>query len=226
MFNIKPYKIQLWGKELRKNNFGGSIMKMLKKAAAVLLAAAMSLVMLTACGGGSGSTTKLAKILSESQKTGLYMDVALGGKQIKSAFKDGKQVICKDGSGTWYMKADNTIYYQNGIARGWTKGGSVVANPVKHYVDQLSSVVPSQSSLSKIKVNPKYKAEGLEGTYYAEIVTSEGGQEVAYCFQGDAVKYMVIEKADGQTNVVTVNKFSAELPDAVAPLFDLPINNG
>ncbi|MBD9241947.1 MAG: hypothetical protein EGQ64_06580 [Ruminococcaceae bacterium] len=209
-------------------------MKMLKKAAAVLLAAAMSLVMLTACGGGSGSTTqyKLAKIVSESQKTGqMNMDVVApvgangANVRVRSASNGEKQVIFmgrEDGVGYWLMKANNTVYtLQESENREdkpiWVKPeGDMAINLAK----QASSVVPSQSSLSNIKVNPEYEVKD-KGTYYAEIVTSEG-QEVAYCFKGDAVKYMVIT-TNKQTVVAEVKDFSAKLPEDVTFLFDLKV---
>ena len=208
-------------------------MKMLKKAAAVLLAAAMSLVMLTACGGGSGSTTqyRLAKIVSESQKTGqMNMDVVApvgadgSNMRIRSASNGEKQVMFigrEDGMGYWFMKANNTVYtLQSGENREdkpvWVKADNTGAG----LANQVSSVVPSQSSLSGIKVNPEYEVKD-KGTYYAEIVTAEG-QEVAYCFKDDAVKYMVVS-TDKQTVVVEVKDFSAKLPEDVTFLFNLEV---
>ena len=207
-------------------------MKMLKKAAAVLLAAAMSLVMLTACGGGSSSTQyKLAKIVSESQKTGqMNMDVVApvgynnANMRIRVAVDGAKQVMflgSEEGEGYYFMNADNTAYYLDDNVEDekdltWKKASANETSTV----NQVSSVVPSQSSLSSIKVNPEYEVKD-KGTYYAEIVTTDG-QEVAYCFKDDAVKYIVISY-NGQSVVAEVKDFSAKLPEDMTFLFNVPI---
>lgn len=199
-------------------------MKMLKKAAAVLLAAAMSLVMLTACGGGSGSTTqyKLAKALAESQQTGkFYMDVTsldttINGKpmDIKLAQdnKAGKLILGVGTEGEVYdmymATSDGTAYriYDSEEEVYWQK----VAN--EPMLAMASAAVPSQSYVSKLKVNTAYEYAGK--TYYAEILTSDS-TEVAYCFEGDTLKYIVV-KQGGYTYAERVNAISAKFPDKIS----------
>ena len=204
-------------------------MKMLKKAAAVLLAAAMSLVMLTACGGGSGSTTqyKLAKVLAESQQTGkFYMDVTsldttIEGKpmDIKLAQdnKAGKLILGVGLDGEVYdmymATSDGTAYriYDGEEDVYWQK---VASEPM---LAVASAAVPSQSNVSKLKVNTAYEYAGK--TYYAEILTSDS-VEVAYCFEGDTLKY-IVSKQGGYTYAERVNAISAKFPDKISEDVDL-----
>lgn len=198
-------------------------MKMLKKAAAVLLAAAMSLVMLTACGGGSSSTQyKLAKVLAESQQTGkLYMDVTsldttINGKQmdIKLAQdnKAGKLILGVGTDGKVYdmymSTADGAEYRISGDEEEtyWEK---ISNEPMLTVAD---AAVPSQSEISKLKVNTAYEYAGK--TYYAEILTSDSA-EVAYCFEGDTLKYIVL-KQGGYTYAERVNAISAKFPNQIS----------
>lgn len=198
-------------------------MKMLKKAAAVLLAAAMSLVMLTACGGGSGSTTqyKLAKVLAESQQTGkLYMDVTsldttIEGKpmDIKLAQdnKAGKMILGMGTEGkvyTMYMTTADGVGYEISGDEEETYWKKVSGEPM---IAVAGAAVPSQTNLSKLKVNTAYEYAGK--TYYAEILTSDS-TEVAYCFEGDTLKYIVV-KQGSYTYAERVNAISAKFPDKI-----------
>ena len=211
-------------------------MKMLKKAAAVVLAAAMSLVMLTGCGGGSSGTQyKLAKVLGASEKTGkMFMDVTVenvNGYSVdaKTATdsKSGKTIMAIGEKGEiydMYMSTKDCAVYEidsNDDSESeeidvsklyWKK---VSANAT---FAAASSAVPSSEIISKLKVNPEYKY-GNE-TYYAEIL-SDQSMEIAYCFSGDTLVYVVV-KANGMTIGEKVNSISATFPEKVNN--DIPVS--
>ena len=211
-------------------------MKMFKKIAATVMAAAMSLAMLTACGGGGGGSTtqyKMAKVLAESQKTGkVYSDITttidggmiasnMEGRKItinvKSAVNatTGKSCVgiddqiffmtTKDGS-MYEIWDDNDEGEEDINKLYWVKIGQNSALAV------ASSAIPSTSDLSKLQIRPNYKYGDEE--YYAEVITS-GSTEVAYCFSGDTLKYIIIS-ANGQEIVETVNKISGNFPAKIA----------
>lgn len=209
-------------------------MKMLKKIAATVMAAAMSLAMLTACGGGGGSTTqyKMAKVLAESQKTGkVYSDITttidaglfnkeLTGQSIKVNAKtaadskagktctlldiQGKKMmvmVTNDGS-TYEISTDKVTG-----ERYWSKIGS------NAMLGTVASAVPSNSDISKLQIRPDYKYNGT--SYYAEVINADG-TEIAYCFDGDNLVYIVMN-VSGVQIAEKVNEISGHFPAQVDP---------
>lgn len=191
-------------------------MKMLKKIAAAIMAVAMATLMLTACGEDSAPSYRLQKIVEANQKTGkTYVEVEANGNNTAFA-TNGKdsyvalpmqnsnnkmEIVAKE-SGTYILYPNLNGYVK-------TDGYSKVAGSV-------DAVVPSQSKLNGIAVVPQYEIKNV-GTFYAEVITAEGGK-VAYCFDGDKVVYVVIEESNNTTvitTVIKVNKWTNEIPEEI-----------
>ena len=186
-------------------------MKMFKKIAATVMAAAMSLAMLTACGGGGGGSTtqyKMAKVLAESQKTGkVYSDITTtidGGLFNKNWVGKSIQVNAKtaadskagktctllevQGDKTMVMVTNDGSTYEISTDKVtnepyWSKIGS------NAMLGAATSAVPSNSDISKLQIRPDYEYNGT--SYYAEVITADG-TEIAYCFDGDNLVYIVM----------------------------------
>lgn len=216
-------------------------MKMFKKIAATVIAAAMSLAMLTACGGGGGgsSTTqyKMAKVLAESQKTGkVYSDITTtidGGLFNKNWVGKSIQVNAKtaadskagktctllevQGDKTMVMVTNDGSTYEISTDKVtnepyWSKIGS------NAMLGAATSAVPSNSDISKLQIRPDYEYNGT--SYYAEVITADG-TEIAYCFDGDNLVYIVMN-VSGVQIAEKVNEISGHFPAQVDP--ELPMS--
>lgn len=215
-------------------------MKMLKKIAATVMAAAMSLAMLTACGGGGGGSTtqyKMAKVLAESQKTGkVYSDITttidggLFNEQLTSQSikvnaktaadsKAGKTCTLLDIQGKKMMvmvtNDGSTYEIRTDEVKGeryWSKIGS------NAMLGTAASAVPSNSDISKLQIRPDYKYNGT--SYYAEVINADG-TEIAYCFDGDNLVYIVMN-VSGVQIAEKVNEISGHFPAQVDP--ELPMS--
>lgn len=183
-------------------------MKMLKKMAALLLAGVMAMALLTACGGDDTPSYRLQKIVEATQKSGkTYVDVEANGNNIVFATSgkdsyvalpyDGKTEIVAKESGTYILYPNNSY---------------VKAEGYSDVVGSVDVVVPSQSKLNGIAVVPQYEIKNV-GTFYAEVITSEGAK-IAYCFDGDKVVYVVVEKSN-ESLVIKVNKWTNEIPEEI-----------
>lgn len=214
-------------------------MKMFKKIAATVMAAAMSLAMLTACGGGGGGSTtqyKMAKVLAESQKTcKVYSDITTtvdgglfnknwAGKSIdvnaKTAVdsKVGKTCTLLEvkGDKTMFMVTNDGATYEISTDEAdkpyWSKIGS------NAMLGAAASAVPSNSNISKLQIRPDYEYNGK--SYYAEVITADG-TEIAYCFDGDNLVYIVMN-VSGVQIAEKVNEISGHFPAQVDP--ELPMS--
>ena len=216
-------------------------MKMFKKIAATVMAAARSLAMLTACGGGGGgsSTTqyKMAKVLAESQKTGkVYSDITTtidGGLFNKNWVGKSIQVNAKtaadskagktctllevQGDKTMVMVTNDGSTYEISTDKVtnepyWSKIGS------NAMLGAATSAVPSNSDISKLQIRPDYEYNGT--SYYAEVITADG-TEIAYCFDGDNLVYIVMN-VSGVQIAEKVNEISGHFPAQVDP--ELPMS--
>ena len=211
-------------------------MKMLKKIAATVMAAAMSLAMLTACGGGGGGSTtqyKMAKVLAESQKTGkVYSDITTTidgglfnknwvGKSIQvnaktaADSKAGKTCTLLEVQGDKTMVMVTTYEIRTDEVTGkryWSKIGS------NAMLGTAASAVPSNSDISKLQIRPDYEYNGT--SYYAEVITADG-TEIAYCFDGDNLVYIVMN-VSGVQIAEKVNEISGHFPAQVDP--ELPMS--
>lgn len=214
-------------------------MKMFKKIAATVMAAAMSLAMLTACGGGGGGSTtqyKMAKVLAESQKTGkVYSDITTtidGGLFNKNWVGKSIQVNAKtaadskagktctllevQGDKTMFMVTNDGFTYEISTDETnepyWSKIGS------NAMLGAAASAVPSNSNISKLQIRPDYEYNGT--SYYAEVITADG-TEIAYCFDGDNLVYIVMN-VSGVQIAEKVNEISGHFPAQVDP--ELPMS--
>ncbi len=215
-------------------------MKMFKKIAATVMAAAMSLAMLTACGGGGGGSTtqyKMAKVLAESQKTGkVYSDITTtidGGLFNKNWVGKSIQVNAKtaadskagktctllevQGDKTMVMVTNDGSTYEISTDKVtnepyWSKIGS------NAMLGAATSAVPSNSDISKLQIRPDYEYNGT--SYYAEVITADG-TEIAYCFDGDNLVYIVMN-VSGVQIAEKVNEISGHFPAQVDP--ELPMS--
>lgn len=215
-------------------------MKMFKKIAATVMAVAMSLAMLTACGGGGGGSTtqyKMAKVLAESQKTGkVYSDITTtidGGLFNKNWVGKSIQVNAKtaadskagktctllevQGDKTMVMVTNDGSTYEISTDKVtnepyWSKiGGNAM-------LGAATSAVPSNSDISKLQIRPDYKYNGT--SYYAEVINADG-TEIAYCFDGDNLVYIVMN-VSGVQIAEKVNEISGHFPAQVDP--ELPMS--
>lgn len=211
-------------------------MKMFKKIAATVMAAAMSLAMLTAC-GGSTTQYKMAKVLAESQKTGkVYSDITTtidGGLFNKNWVGKSIQVNAKtaadskagktctllevQGDKTMVMVTNDGSTYEISTDKVtnepyWSKIGS------NAMLGAAASAVPSNSDISKLQIRPDYEYNGT--SYYAEVITADG-TEIAYCFDGDNLVYIIMN-VSGVQIAEKVNEISGHFPAQVDP--ELPMS--
>lgn len=215
-------------------------MKMFKRFAAALLAGVMVLAMLTACGGGGGGSTtqyKMAKVLAESQKTGkVYSDITTtidGGLFNKNWVGKSIQVNAKtaadskagktctllevQGDKTMVMVTNDGSTYEISTDKVtnepyWSKIGS------NAMLGAAASAVPSNSDISKLQIRPDYEYNGT--SYYAEVITADG-TEIAYCFDGDNLVYIIMN-VSGVQIAEKVNEISGHFPAQVDP--ELPMS--
>ena len=194
-------------------------MKMLKKIAAAIMAVAMATLMLTACGEDSAPSYRLQKIVEANQKAGkIYADMtlvtdgefspnyvyAINGQnmyaKIQYAANGSMEVVVKDGKG--YRK-DAGQWVESANMGESLKQGSTAITPVA----------------GNIVVVPEYKIEATGETMYAETIVSNG-QEIAYCFNGDKLAY-IVTTVEGQTITLKVNKWENNYDQAIQDKLDL-----
>lgn len=194
-------------------------MKMLKKIAAAIMAVAMATLMLTACGEDSAPSYRLQKIVEANQKSGkIYADMtlvtdgefspnyvyAINGQnmyaKIQYAANGSMEVVVKDGKG--YRK-DAGQWVESANVGESLKQGSTAITPVA----------------GNIVVAPEYKIEATGETMYAETIVSNG-QEIAYCFNGDKLAY-IVTTAEGQKITLKVNKWENNYDQAIQDKLDL-----
>lgn len=68
-------------------------------------------------------------------------------------------------------------------------------------------------------VAPEYKVEATGETMYAETIVSNG-LEIAYCFNGDKLAY-IVTTAEGQKITLKVNKWENSYDQAIQDKLDL-----
>lgn len=194
-------------------------MKMLKKIAAAIMAVAMATLMLTACGEDSAPSYRLQKVVEANQKSGkIYADMtlvtdgefspnyvyAINGQnmyaKIQYAANGSMEVVVKDGKG--YRK-DAGQWVESANMGESLKQGSTAITPVA----------------GNIVVAPEYKIEATGETMYAETIVSNG-QEIAYCFNGDKLAY-IVTTAEGQKITLKVNKWENNYDQAIQDKLDL-----
>ena len=194
-------------------------MKMLKKIAAAIMAVAMATLMLTACGEDSAPSYRLQKIVEANQKSGkIYADMtlvtgeefspnyvyAINGQnmyaKIQFTAKNSMEVVVKDGKG--YRKD----------AGQWVESPNM-GESMKQYSTAITPVA------GNIVVAPEYKIEATGETMYAETIVSNG-QEIAYCFNGDKLAY-IVTAAEGQKITLKVNKWENNYDQAIQDKLDL-----
>ena len=194
-------------------------MKMLKKIAAAIMAVAMATLMLTACGEDSAPSYRLQKIVEANQKSGkIYADMtlvtdgefspnyvyAINGQnmyaKIQYTANGSMEVVVKDGKG--YRK-DAGQWVESANMGESLKQGSTAITPVA----------------GNIVVAPEYKIEATGETMYAETIVSNG-QEIAYCFNGDKLAY-IVTTAEGQKITLKVNKWENNYDQAIQDKLDL-----
>lgn len=187
-------------------------MKMFKRLAAVVLAAVMSMAVLTACGGGSGSSgNKMTNIMSGDKFYIDYTDLDDGSRTIEAASAKGIYIKNVDEDGTYQY------WYKDGMCYDvMRRDGETVA--WKYKADGMEMGVSSTGSLlQNVKVNPAYEIKKLGKTYYAEIVEIEEGIQLAYCFEGNKLVYMV-EVYGGEEHVCKVNEYKNTFDDSLLEL--------
>lgn len=194
-------------------------MKMLKKIAAAIMAVAMATLMLTACGEDSAPSYRLQKIVEANQKSSkIYADMtlvtgeefspnyvyAINGQdmyaKIQFTANRSMEVVVKDGKG--YMKE----------AGQWVEAPNMGEN-----LKQNSTAITPVAG--NIVVAPEYKVEATGETMYAETIVSNG-QEIAYCFNGDKLAY-IVTTAEGQKITLKVNKWENSYDQAIQDKLDL-----
>lgn len=194
-------------------------MKMLKKIAAAIMAVAMATLMLTACGEDSAPSYRLQKIVEANQKASkIYADMtlvtgeefspnyvyAINGQnmyaKIQFTANRSMEVVVKDGKG--YMKE----------AGQWVEAPNMGEN-----LKQNSTAITPVAG--NIVVAPEYKIEATGETMYAETIVSNG-QEIAYCFNGDKLAY-IVTTAEGQKITLKVNKWENNYDQAIQDKLDL-----
>ena len=110
------------------------------------------------------------------------------------------EVVVKDGKG--YRK-DAGQWVESANMGESLKQGSTAITPVA----------------GNIVVAPEYKIEATGETMYAETIVSNG-QEIAYCFNGDKLAY-IVTTAEGQKITLKVNKWENNYDQAIQDKLDL-----
>lgn len=194
-------------------------MKMLKKIAAAIMAVAMATLMLTACGEDSAPSYRLQKIVEANQKSGkIYADMTLVTDKGASA----NYVYAINGQ-NMYAKIQVTADYSMEVVvkdgKGYRKqaGQWVEAPNMGESLKQGSTAITPVAG--NIVVAPEYKIEATGETMYAETIVSNG-QEIAYCFNGDKLAY-IVTTAEGQKITLKVNKWENSFDQAIQDKLDL-----
>lgn len=194
-------------------------MKMLKKIAAAIMAVAMATLMLTACGEDSAPSYRLQKIVEANQKSGkIYADMTLVTDKGASA----NYVYAINGQ-NMYAKIQVTADYSMEVVvkdgKGYRKqaGQWVEAPNMGESLKQGSTAITPVAG--NIVVAPEYKIEATGETMYAETIVSNG-QEIAYCFNGDKLAY-IVTTAEGQKITLKVNKWENSYDQAIQDKLDL-----
>lgn len=194
-------------------------MKMLKKIAAAIMAVAMATLMLTACGEDSAPSYRLQKIVEANQKSGkIYADMTLVTDKGASA----NYVYAINGQ-NMYAKIQVTADYSMEVVvkdgKGYRKqaGQWVEAPNMGESLKQGSTAITPVAG--NIVVAPEYKIEATGETMYAETIVSNG-QEIAYCFNGDKLAY-IVTTAEGQKITLKVNKWENNYAQAIQDKLDL-----
>ena len=194
-------------------------MKMLKKIAAAIMAVAMATLMLTACGEDSAPSYRLQKIVEANQKSGkIYADMTL----VTDGEFSPNYVYAINGQ-NMYAKIQVTADYSMEVAvkdgKGYRKqaGQWVEAPNMGESLKQGSTAITPVAG--NIVVAPEYKIEATGETMYAETIVSNG-QEIAYCFNGDKLTY-IVTTAEGQKITLKVNKWENNYDQAIQDKLDL-----
>lgn len=194
-------------------------MKMLKKIAAAIMAVAMATLMLTACGEDSAPSYRLQKIVEANQKSGkIYADMTLVTDKGASA----NYVYAINGQ-DMYAKIQVTADYSMEVVvkdgKGYRKqaGQWVESSSMGESLKQGSTAITPVAG--NIVVAPEYKIEATGETMYAETIVSNG-QEIAYCFNGDKLAY-IVTTAEGQKITLKVNKWENNYDQAIQDKLDL-----
>lgn len=194
-------------------------MKMLKKMAAAIMAVAMATLMLTACGEDSAPSYRLQKIVEANQKSGkIYADMTL----VTDGEFSPNYVYAINGQ-NMYVKMQLTADYSMEVVvkdgKGYRKqaGQWVEAPSMGESLKQGSTAITPVAG--NIVVAPEYKIEATGETMYAETIVSNG-QEIAYCFNGDKLAY-IVTTAEGQKITLKVNKWENNYDQAIQDKLDL-----
>ena len=194
-------------------------MKMLKKIAAAIMAVAMATLMLTACGEDSAPSYRLQKIVEANQKSGkVYADMTLvTGEEFSPNYVyaiNGQNMYAKI-----QFTANNSMEVVVKDGKGYRKdAGQWVESPnMGESLKQNSTAITPVAG--NIVVAPEYKVEATGETMYAETIVSNG-QEIAYCFNGDKLAY-IVTTAEGQKITLKVNKWENSYDQAIQDKLDL-----
>lgn len=194
-------------------------MKMLKKIAAAIMAVAMATLMLTACGEDSAPSYRLQKIVEANQKSGkIYADMTLvTGEEFSPNYVyaiNGQNMYAKI-----QFTANNSMEVVVKDGKGYRKdAGQWVESPnMGESLKQNSTAITPVAG--NIVVAPEYKIEATGETMYAETIVSNG-QEIAYCFNGDKLAY-IVTAAEGQKITLKVNKWENNYDQAIQDKLDL-----
>ena len=193
-------------------------MKMLKKIAAAIMAVAMATLMLTACGEDSAPSYRLQKIVEANQKSGkVYADMTLVDKESSANY-----VYAINGQ-NMYAKIQ---YTANGSMEVVVKDGKGYVKHADEWVESANmgeSLKQNSTAITPVAGNivvaPEYKVEATGETMYAETIVSNG-QEIAYCFNGDKLAY-IVTTAEGQKITLKVNKWENSYDQAIQDKLDL-----
>lgn len=194
-------------------------MKMLKKIAAAIMAVAMATLMLTACGEDSAPSYRLQKIVEANQKSGkIYADMTL----VTDGEFSPNYVYAINGQNMYakiQFTANNSMEVVVKDGKGYRKdAGQWVESPnMGESLKQNSTAITPVAG--NIVVAPEYKVEATGETMYAETIVSNG-QEIAYCFNGDKLAY-IVTTAEGQKITLKVNKWENNYDQAIQDKLDL-----
>lgn len=194
-------------------------MKMLKKIAAAIMAVAMATLMLTACGEDSAPSYRLQKIVEANQKSGkIYADMTLVTDKGASA----NYVYAINGQ-NMYAKIQVTADYSMEVVVKDGKGYRKQAGQWVESANMGESLKQGSTAITPVAGNivvaPEYKIEATGETMYAETIVSNG-QEIAYCFNGDKLAY-IVTTAEGQKITLKVNKWENNYDQAIQDKLDL-----